>query len=556
MTLGSLFDGSGGFPLAGVLNGIEPVWSSEIEAYPLRVTAARFPNVKQLGDVTKINGAKIEPVDIITFGSPCQDLSVAGNQLGIHKGDRSNLFFEAIRIIKEMRNRDKMDGRTGVDIRPRWAVWENVPGAFNSNKGEDFRAVLEAFASICQNGLSIPKPKKWNHSGCVVGNGWSVAWRVYDAQYWGLPQRRKRIYLIAGFASERSGEILFERESVSRGSSESAEKGQGATEDAEGSVGGSGKCLNPWDVQSKHIMTPDCKSEALCAGEKRWGDLAPNVCYALQGNGIDRADTARCNGCGWRTDQMYTLNTIDRPAVCFQQNQRDEVRNMGEQSGSLLARPGSHNQNYICYSLDRAAFNQGINAKYDISIEEEKAASLVARGPCAVCYANHVQTQENPTCFAPKTNFHSDFEEADVSATLETKYHYGSDGDAALVCYDARGNGDGNTVPTLTGDHQNRITDYTAICIGNGQLHQTDLGEVTGALNCMHDQQAIIQKAKPPRKYIVRRLTPLECCRLQGFPDWWEDGVEGSDSARYKMWGNGIALPCAVDVPRRIKGAE
>ena len=140
MTLGSLFDGSGGFPLAGTLAGITPIWSSEIEPYPLRVTEKRFPNVKQLGSVTEINGAEIEPVDIITFGSPCQDLSVAGKQKGIHDGERSNLFFEAIRIIKEMREADERTGRTGVDIRPRWGVWENVPGAFSSNGGDDFRA--------------------------------------------------------------------------------------------------------------------------------------------------------------------------------------------------------------------------------------------------------------------------------------------------------------------------------------------------------------------------------------------------------------------------------
>lgn len=167
------------------------------------------------------------------------------------------------------------------------------------------------------------------------------------------------------------------------------------------------------------------------------------MCYCLQGNGIDRADTAGCNGCGWRTDQSYTLRTP---------------------SGG------------------------------------------------------------------------------------------GGDGavNANLVVYDARGNGDGDTVPNLTGDHENRVTDYTAVAVGNGQLHQTDMGDRTGALNCMHDQQAVIHSAKPPRKYIVRRLTPLECCRLQGFPDWWEDGADGSDSARYRMWGNGIALPCAADVLARI----
>ena len=165
LTLGSLFDGISGFPLAGAMNGIETLWTSEIEPFCRRVSEARCPNAKQLGSVTDIDGAAIEPVDIITFGSPCQDLSVAGKQAGIHEGKRSNLFFEAIRIIREMRDADKTNGRTGKHIRPRFAVWENVPGAFSSNGGEDFKAVLEAFASICENDVSIPRPKKWDTGG-------------------------------------------------------------------------------------------------------------------------------------------------------------------------------------------------------------------------------------------------------------------------------------------------------------------------------------------------------------------------------------------------------
>ena len=252
-TLGSLFDGIGGFPLAGLMCGITPVWSSEIEAFPLKVTAARMPDVKQLGSVTDINGAEIEPVDIITFGSPCQDLSVAGKQLGIHEGERSNLFFEAIRIIKEMREHDVGTGRTGKHIRPRFAVWENVPGAFSSNKGEDFRAVLEAFASVCENDVSIPRPKKWDTGGGIVGYGWSLAWRVYDAQYWGVPQRRKRIYLVADFGSERAGEILFVEQGLRGDSSQSGTAREGTAADAERGVDGSCgvRCLNPWDAQSK-----------------------------------------------------------------------------------------------------------------------------------------------------------------------------------------------------------------------------------------------------------------------------------------------------------------
>ena len=207
--LGSLFDGSGGFPLAGALFGIKPVWASEIEPFPICVTKLRFPGMKHLGDVTKIKGDEIEPVDIITFGSPCQDLSIAGKQAGIHDGDRSNLFFEAIRIIKEMRN------ATANEF-PRFALWENVPGAFSSNGGRDFHAVIKAFCSVIDDGIDVPGPAdgSWQPAGCVLGDNYSIAWRVLDAQYSGVPQRRKRIYLIADFATERAGEILFKSESM------------------------------------------------------------------------------------------------------------------------------------------------------------------------------------------------------------------------------------------------------------------------------------------------------------------------------------------------------
>lgn len=207
--LGSLFDGSGGFPLAGALCGIEPVWASEIEPFPIRVTKQRFPGMKHLGSVVDVKGDQVEPVDIITFGSPCNDLSVAGNRKGIHDGERSVLFFEAIRIIKEMRDATS-------NQYPRFAVWENVPGAFSSNKGVDFQAVLQAFCDIWGGNHIVPAPPKgkWQSSGVIVGDGCSLAWRIYDSQYWGVPQRRKRIYLISDFRSERAGEILFEREGV------------------------------------------------------------------------------------------------------------------------------------------------------------------------------------------------------------------------------------------------------------------------------------------------------------------------------------------------------
>ena len=577
MKLGSLFDGSGGFPLAGSICGIEPVWASEIEPFPIRVTTKRFPNVKHLGSVTDINGAEIEPVDIITFGSPCQDLSVAGKRAGIHDGERSSLFFEAIRIIKEMREHDRAAGRADVDCRPRYIVWENVPGAYSSNGGEDFRCVLEEICKVADAEVSIPRPDKgkWQPAGCIVGANYSVAWRTFDAQYWGVPQRRRRIYLVADFAGERAGEVLFKQDGLRGYYQESGATREDPAADAEGSTGRSGGVV-AWTYRGRGgRCNVEAQEElAYCLREPAGGGSQANVVYALQANGIDRAETAECNGCGWREDQCYTLNTIDRHAVAF------DCRNHAEsqQSGTLQAKPGGGwSQNFInpvCYPditrtlsarhdsspcvdrgqntvvIDRAAYNQGANAQYDPKYSEDGVVpTVIAKGPSA-------------------------------------------------VCYDARGNGNGRGDPTITGDHNNRITDYTALCIGNGQMHNIAMAPVANPLDCMHDQQAVLTAAQPPRKYIVRRLTPVECARLQGFHDWWCAGLETpepteediawaaevweiwrlitspntkpksrnqlikwlknphSDAAEYKLWGNGIALPCAVRVMQGIVGKE
>lgn len=228
-TLGSLFSGSGGFELAGSFVGLNPIWNAEVEPYCIKITDVRFPNVKQLGDVCNINGSEIEPVDVITFGSPCQDLSQAGRQAGIHNGSRSSLFFEAIRIIKEMRLATSNEY-------PKYAVWENVKGALGSNKGDDFHAVMQAFANICEPNNTIPRPKKWQNAGAMAGNGWSVAWRVLDAQYWGVPQRRQRIFCIADFTGERAGEILFKPESMCRNSTKGFKSWQASTFNSERSI--------------------------------------------------------------------------------------------------------------------------------------------------------------------------------------------------------------------------------------------------------------------------------------------------------------------------------
>lgn len=200
LTLGSLFDGSGGFPLGGLMCGIKPIWASEIEPFAIRVTTKRLLFMKHLGDINTIDGSKIEPVDIITFGSPCQDVSIAGKREGLD-GKRSSLFYEAIRVIKEMRR--KTNGKY-----PRYCLWENVPGALSSNKGEDFKNVLESICQIKEN-VSVPKHKKWSNAGKIMGNNFSLAWRVFDARYFGVPQRRKQIYLVADFGGESAGKILL-----------------------------------------------------------------------------------------------------------------------------------------------------------------------------------------------------------------------------------------------------------------------------------------------------------------------------------------------------------
>lgn len=230
LTLGSLFDGSAGFPLGGLISGITPVWASEVEPFPIRVTTKRIPNMQHLGDVSALNGAELSPVDIITFGSPCQDMSMAGKRTGLH-GSRSCLFYEAVRIVKEMRY--KTNGRY-----PRFVVWENVPGAFSSNKGEDFRAVLEALCDIKNEAVIVPKPSgKWENAGCIMGEDFSIAWRLLDAQYWGVPQRRKRIYLVADFAGRCAGKVLFESEGVSRYSPQGFKSWEGTARSSEESSG-------------------------------------------------------------------------------------------------------------------------------------------------------------------------------------------------------------------------------------------------------------------------------------------------------------------------------
>lgn len=429
MKLGSLFDGSGGFPLAGVMNGIEPVWASEIEPYPLRVTAARFPQMKQLGDVTKINGAGIEKVDIITFGSPCQDLSVAGKQKGIHEGERSNLFFEAVRIIKEMREDDRAAGRADEHIRPRFAVWENVPGAFSSNKGRDFQAVLQALCEVADPDASVPFPEKgkWSKAGCIVGDGYSIAWRVYDAQYWGVPQRRKRIYLIADFGSERAGEILFERESMRRYPETSREAREGAAADAEGSASGDGHSVC-FGIGSYH-------SNAMRSDNPYSGFYEAKTSRTLDLNG----GNPTCNQGGVAIVQFYqNENVSPTPRVIESgSNQTPDVVYVLDQQG------GKGGANYakdvvptIC--SDSHGTPHGI-------VYPRIARTLTAEHDSSPC----VDRGQNVVVFAAgfadglgeKAQGGMEYTE-EKSPTLRA-------GDARAVVYDCRGNGTGGGVTNV-----------------------------------------------------------------------------------------------------------
>ena len=423
--------------------------------------------MKNLGDITKISGYNAPIVDVVIGGSPCQDLSIAGKRAGL-AGERSGLYMEQIRIIKEMRERDKTAGRTDRFVRPRYMVWENVPGAFSSNHGKDFAAVLEEAVRVIEpEAPHVPVPEKgWPTSGCLMGDGWSVAWRVLDAQFWGVPQRRRRIALVADFGGHTAPEILFVRESVSGDSEPCGTEGKGTAGDAENGVRAAVdgvKCLTQWDCQSKRVFDP---SGSMSTYQAMGDGGANNVAICIQGNCIDRADTAGCNGKGWRDDDVsFTLNTIDRPAVFAIENHTADSRVNISYNGvvqTLSSRMGTGGGNVpmVAYGIGNGQANEAANPAF------EKAQTL-----------NTMHDAQAVFC-------------QDVANTLKAKDNL-----------DFREGGE--TYPVHSGK--------------------------------------------------VRRLTPLECERLQGFPCGWTDigdwvdskgkKRQTTDSARYKALGNSIALP-------------
>lgn len=308
MTLGSLFDGIGGFPLAAVHCGGVPVWASEIEPFPMRVTKLRFPDMLHVGDITKLDGAKLPPVDVICGGSPCQDLSVAGLRKGL-AGERSGLFMDQVRIVKEMRAEDERRGVSDDFIRPRYLVWENVPGAFSSANGEDFRAVIEEIVHIKDSTCHVPRPDtgRWESAGAaILGDQFSLAWRVLDAQYWGVAQRRRRIFLVADFGGYSAGEILFESQGVWRHYQESkASREKTAQASGRGSFTTAG--IGAIDEEP----------------------------YCIAGNIINRQDRNGGNGCGYLQGISYTLTATDQHCVAYMDDLPELYQNV---IGALCAR--------------------------------------------------------------------------------------------------------------------------------------------------------------------------------------------------------------------------
>lgn len=513
-----------------------------------------------LGDITKIHGDQIEPVDCITFGSPCQDLSIAGRRAGL-AGERSGLFVEAVRIIKEMR-------KATNGMHPTFAIWENVPGAFSSNSGEDFRAVLEELARVEQPDTVIPRPPRggrWSKAGAIAGAGWSLAWRLLDAQHWGVPQRRKRIALVADFGGQRASEILFERTGVS---------------------GHPDEGIPAWKEIAR--LTKNCSA----GNDRVVAEGGRNAAYTLK---IRSGCAGGGKGALVQTEKTGTLSTLQdqtlfQPAVAY------KVQVLNDQGGG----------------------------KMDVSYDVVGTLRANAKGHDPIVL--DVLPFDTTQLTSPQNGSNPHWN--DPCHPLAASAHTPS---AVVKVFDARESGDGQIVPTITGDHESRITDYTAIAvdlyngavtgntataitcrstapnsgpkviesygIGNGQAHSSVTKEKSGTLDTMHDAQAVAiehagcltpwdvqsrrifsEYGKWPALYsgeggghgyvftlrwIVRRLTPMECERLQGYPDGWTDIGEwtdtkgkkhkAADSPRYKALGNSIALPQWFWIVQKMK---
>ena len=532
LTMGSLFDGSGGFPLGGLLSGVTPVWASEIEPFPIRVTTRRLPFMKHYGDISQMDGGKIEPVDIICFGSPCTDMSVAGLRAGLG-GKQSILFYEAIRIIKEMRC--ATNGKY-----PRWICWENVPGAFSSNGGRDFKAVLEAIINIAEPDTQVPMPEKsrWPYADCYVGDGWSVAYRTLDAQYWGVPQRRRRIFLVADLAGKCAGSVLFKSEGLS---------------------GYSPEGFRAWQSSARGTAT----------GIGATGGVRELV---LNDQGGNRMDITHGVTCTLRAEAHHPPVVLEEVAVF--ENHSQDTRYVGP----LATAP----------TVAATYGTGGNNQPFVVRDETAKVFGICSKDSNAM-----------KSC-----NPHSGLYEATTTRTIDANGGNptcNQGGVAVVEAYALQGSMIGRAEKNgPQGDGINRNVSFT--------LNTVDRHAVAAPTYCSSKASFFTHAEKdlahtlvatdykdPPlinvsADYSVRRLTPTECARLQGFPDWWcsdlgiEDATDEdivfwtevwethrrivspstkprsrnqiikwikdphSDAAEYKMWGNGVALPCVFFV--------
>ncbi len=664
MTMGSLFDGIGGFPLAAIHNGIIPVWASEIEAFPIQVTKLRFPQMQHTGDITKLNGKTLPLVDVICGGSPCQDLSVAGQRRGL-AGERSGLFMEQVRIVKEMRNADENRGLPDHLVRPRYLVWENVPGAFSSAQGEDFRAVIEEIVRIKDSACHVPRPDtgRWEPAGAtILGDRFSLAWRVLDAQYWGVAQRRRRIFLVADFGGHTAPQILFEQDRLFGDSSESQSAGQGTAGTAsQGTDHTGGTCLTPWDVQSRRIFSEDTVWPALYGGEggghgyiqkkeqenaeqvlclndqggermditegftatlragmsghpplvaeqtavsgvvtKGNGDcfLTPDVHTSLTGGGGQAGQgypcvltagfcgnaSAEAGGIGYQSERSPTLKTGTAPSILCLNDQGESEMHLSEAvTGTLQEQEhgyqplvlasgqgGAEIGTGICPTITEAAGtsgnnqpilfeNHGIDSRYTgpHAVAPTMSARygtggnnvpLISDDPQSYCIAGNIIDREvqnggNGLGCQPDISYtltgmdrHAVFSrqrsdelvENEVVSTQSARQHKDA---TDLVCQS-----------DIFGQSQ-----YGAYAEGCTTLRASGGDHGGGSENLV-----AMSGENPAERRLIRRLTPLECERLQGFPDGWTDMPGASDSARYKALGNSVAIPCVDFVLRGI----
>ena len=582
LTLGSLFDGSGGFPLGGLLSGITPVWASEIEPFPIRVTTKRLPFMKHYGDVSRMDGGKIEPVDIITFGSPCQDMSIAGRREGLD-GSRSSLFYEAVRIVKEMRC--ATDGRY-----PRYIVWENVPGAFSSNKGADFQSVLEEICSVKGYEVDPARPAKWPAAGEIVADYFSLAWRVFDAQYWGVPQRRKRIYLVADFAGGSAGKILFESEGVSGYTPQGFRPWQGAAGTFEEGTGAAGcVCLND-QGGSRMDVTEDV---AATLRAENHGHL-PCVMGAA---GFCTEHSAQARGIGYEKETSPTLRAGTMPAAVYENHSQDT-----RYTGPLETAPtvnatygmGGNNQPFVVETPKTLKIRSGCEGGgKGALIQDNKSATLGCNNDQALFVPKVYGICSKDSNAMKSDNPKSGFYEAETSRCLDANGGNPTCNQGGMAVVALQGSmigradkngpqGSGvNEGVSFTLDAADRHA--VAYCMTTGTYTQTLKEQSPTLMARDYKDPPVVNETEP--EYIVRRLTPTECARLQGFPDWWcarletdeptEEEIEfwtevfeihrsvmgtsskpksrnqivkwlknpHSDSAEYKMWGNGVALP-------------